>query len=81
MYTLLSEYFFSHPDIQLSILILNFKPIKILAVFTACVEFVSGWQHAWNNIYRHIGRIGLGWIDEQKSPIFRRGKSGNLADK
>jgi len=28
-------------------------------------------------IYRHIGRTGLGWIDEQKSPVFRRGKSGN----
>jgi len=28
-------------------------------------------------IYRHIGRTGLGWIDGQKSPVFRRGKSGN----
>ena len=28
-------------------------------------------------IYRHIGRTGLGWIDRQKSPVFRRGKSGN----
>ena len=26
-------------------------------------------------IYRHIGRTGLGWIDRQKSPVFRRGKS------
>ena len=28
-------------------------------------------------IYRHIGRTGLRWIDGQKSPVFRRGKSGN----
>jgi len=28
-------------------------------------------------IYRHIGRTGLGWIDGQKSRVFRRGKSGN----
>jgi len=28
-------------------------------------------------IYRHIGRAGLGWVDGQKSPVFRRGKSGN----
>ena len=28
-------------------------------------------------IYRHIGQTGLGWIDGQKSPVFRRGKSGN----
>ena len=28
-------------------------------------------------IYRHIGRTGLGWIDGQKSPVFRRGKPGN----
>ena len=28
-------------------------------------------------IYRHIRRTGLGWIDGQKSPVFRRGKSGN----
>ena len=28
-------------------------------------------------IYRHIGRTGLGWIDGQKYPVFRRGKSGN----
>ena len=28
-------------------------------------------------IYRHIGRTGLGWIDGQNSPVFRRGKSGN----
>jgi len=26
-------------------------------------------------IYRHIGRTGLGWIDRQKSPVFRPGKS------
>jgi len=51
--------------------------IKVLAVFTACVEFVSGWQHARNYIYRRIERTGLGWIDGQKSPVFRRGKSGN----
>ena len=25
--------------------------IKVFAVFTACVEFVSGWQHARNYIY------------------------------
>ena len=42
-------------------------------MFTACVEFVSGWQHARN----YIGRTRLGWIDGQKSPVFRRGKSGN----
>jgi len=45
-------------------------------VFTACVEFVSGWQHA-RNYNRHIGLTGLGWIDGQKSPVFRCGKSGN----
>ena len=28
-------------------------------------------------IYRHIGRTGLERIDGQKSPVFRRGKSGN----
>jgi len=28
-------------------------------------------------IYRHIGRTGLGWIGRQKSPVFRRGKSGH----
>jgi len=28
-------------------------------------------------IYRHIGRTGLGWINGQKSPAFRRGKSGS----
>jgi len=29
-------------------------------------------------IYRHIGRTGLGWMDGQKSPVFRlSGKSGN----
>jgi len=28
-------------------------------------------------IYGHIGRTGLGWIDGQKSPVFRRGKSGS----
>ena len=28
-------------------------------------------------IYRHIGRTGLRWIDGQKSPVFRLGKSGN----
>jgi len=28
-------------------------------------------------IYRHIGRTGIGWIDGQKSPVIRRGKSGN----
>ena len=28
-------------------------------------------------MYRHIGRTGLGWIDRQKSPVFRRGKSGH----
>jgi len=28
-------------------------------------------------IYRHIGRTGLGWIDGQKYPVFRRGKSGS----
>ena len=53
-----------------------FRPIKILAVFTVSVEFVSGRQHAI--IYRHIGRTGLGWIDGQKSPVFCRRKSGNL---
>jgi len=25
-------------------------------------------------IYRHVGWTGLGWIDGQKSPVFRRGK-------
>jgi len=30
-----------------------FRPIKILAVFTACVEFVPGWQHARNYIWTH----------------------------
>jgi len=29
-------------------------------------------------IYQHIGQTGLGWIDRQQSPVFRRGKSGNL---
>ena len=28
-------------------------------------------------IYGHIGQTGLGWIDGQKSPVFRRGKSGS----
>jgi len=53
--------------------------MKILVVFTACVEFMSGWQHARNyiSIHRPIGRTGLGWIDGQKSPVFRRGKFGN----
>ena len=32
---------------------LYFRPIKILAVFTACVEFVSGWEHARNYISTH----------------------------
>ena len=50
--------------------------IKILAVFTACVEFVSG-CNMHGIIYRHIGRTELEWIDGQKSPAFRRGKSGN----
>jgi len=50
-----------------------FRPIKILAVFTACVEFVSGWQHARD----YIGRTGLAWIDGQKFPVFHHGKSGN----
>ena len=31
----------------------NVVDIKILAVFTACVEFVSGWQHARNYITTH----------------------------
>ena len=34
-------------------------------------------MHGIIGLYRHIGRTGLGWIDEQKSPVFRRGKSGN----
>jgi len=43
------------------------------------VEFVSGWQHAWNYISTHWADFtgGLGWIDGQKSPVFRHGKSGN----
>jgi len=32
---------------------LYFMRVKILAVFTACVEFVSGWQHARNYISTH----------------------------
>ena len=51
-----------------------------LAVFTACVEFVSGWQHARNYIWTHYISTGLGWIDGQKSPVFRRGKSGNSSN-
>ena len=34
-------------------------------------------MHGIIGLYRHIGRTGLGWIDGQKSPVFRRGKSGN----
>jgi len=34
-------------------------------------------MHGIRSIYRHIGRTGLGWIDGQKSAVFRRGKSGN----
>ena len=30
-----------------------FRPVKILAVFTAFVEFVSGWQHARNYMSTH----------------------------
>ena len=29
-------------------------------------------------IYRHIGRTGLGWIDGQKSSVFRRGNLATL---
>jgi len=36
-----------------------FRPIKILSVFTACVEFVSGWQHARNYISTHWADLGL----------------------
>jgi len=37
----------------------------------------DGNMHGIIGLYRHIGRTGLGWIDGQKSPVFRRGKSGN----
>jgi len=36
-----------------------FRPIKILSVFTACVEFVCGWQHARNYISTHWADLGL----------------------
>jgi len=36
-----------------------FRPIKILPVFTAYVEFVSGWQHAWNYNIDTLGGLDL----------------------
>ena len=53
-----------------------FSKIQI-GFYLSDVEFVSRCgQHAWNyNLYRHDGWAGLGWIDGQKSPVFRRGKS------
>jgi len=54
----------------------NFYFITISAVFPACVEFVSGREHAWNYISTHW--VDWTWMDRRtKSPIFRRGKSGN----
>ena len=40
-----------------------FRPIKILAVFTACVECVSGWQHARNYISTHWA--DWTWMDQR----------------
>jgi len=56
----------------LSILdLLKFQQCSLL-VWDLCPD---GNMHGF--IHRHIGRTGLGWIDGQKSPVFRRGKSGN----
>ena len=40
-----------------------FRPIKILAVFTACVEFVSEWQHARNYVSTHCA--DWTWMDRR----------------
>ena len=45
-------------------------------MFTASVDFVSEWQHARNYISTHWA--DWTWMDRgTKSPVFRRGKSGN----
>jgi len=45
-------------------------------VFTAGVQFVSGWQHGRNYISTHWA--DWTWMDRRtKSPVFRRGKSGS----
>ena len=49
---------------------LYFRPIKILAVFTACVEFVSGWQHAWNYISTHWADWTLDGSTYKNLPYF-----------
>ena len=40
-------------------------PIKILAAFTACVEFVSGWQHARNYVSTHWADADWTWMDRR----------------
>ena len=42
---------------------LYFRSIKILAVFTACVEFVYRWQHAWN--YISTRWVDWTWMDRR----------------
>ena len=37
--------------------------LKFLAVFTVCVNFVSGWQHAWSYISTH--RVDWTWMDRR----------------
>ena len=37
--------------------------LKFLAVFTARVNFVSGWQHAWSYISTH--RVDWTWMDRR----------------
>ena len=47
-----------------------FRPIKILAVFTACLEFVSGWQHAQNYISTHWTEEDLDGSTDKNLPYF-----------
>ena len=64
-----------HKLVLLSILgLLKFQQCSLL-LWNLCSD-----SNRHGIIYRHIGRTGLGWIDGQKSPVFRRGKSGNPTD-
>jgi len=56
---------------RLGLLSIFFRPIKILAVFTACVKFVSGWQHARNYISTHWA--DWTWMDRRTKIRRRRG--------
>ena len=44
--------------------------LKFLAVFTACLEFVSGWQHAQNYISTHWTEEDLDGSTDKNLPYF-----------